>query len=515
MNNPVSNCHEGDLGGRFLPFADTKRVGITVAVSPEAAGLPSVQHTAWMLVNILARCLGVVQRLSLQCPHGIQIAKNVVPLAAGERDLRAALIRGVTAIGILPLEEDVTLERVLVVGSSETSIGGHMFVAGGGWSGGIAQNPIHLPVELSHSPLPFGPYIASCLAAGEIFKAARMPAEMYKAPAEVFYSAWDHKVSQSLQEHPTKSDGVGPSEIQLQLDAAIVGVGAVGCAAIHTLWACPGLHGKVSMLDNDPKGLEATNLNRYTLFGTSSVGGQKASSAAKLVAGSPIEWVAEDIGVETSGLDAPRVVSAVDRNTARLAIQSRYPARLFSASTHDLRTEILRCGPPGTGACLRCYNEPEKITPDEEVRAKLRAASDEKVQSWADSCGVSLHEAREWASTGQCGLAGEQLLKVMRVEEGEPAFAVAFVSVLAGVLAAAELIKDDIESTGPLSAALPRMVFQFFSPLARSNRPNAYARDPNCPTCDPTHPAAGKWLQRYEGLLPRKDQRASSPLPDS
>src|SRR5215207_8141194 len=57
----------------------------------------------------------------------------------------------------------------------------------------------------------------------------------------------------------------------------------------------------------------------------------------------------EDLGV------APRLlVSGVDTNRARQALQGHYPPLILSASTFDLRAEVLRAGPPGLGACLRC-----------------------------------------------------------------------------------------------------------------------------------------------------------------
>lgn len=62
------------------------------------------------------------------------------------------------------------------------------------------------------------------------------------------------------------------------------------------------------------------------------------------------------------------LVAAVDTNRAREALQQRYPPRIISASTRDLRAEVLRVGPPGIGACLRCYNTPEPITADETLR---------------------------------------------------------------------------------------------------------------------------------------------------
>jgi len=50
------------------------------------------------------------------------------------------------------------------------------------------------------------------------------------------------------------------------------------------------------------------------------------------------------------------LLSAVDTNESRQALQERYVPLAFSASTLNLRAEILRCGPPEIGACLSCFN---------------------------------------------------------------------------------------------------------------------------------------------------------------
>ena len=60
MKQRVSSRHESDLGGRFSPFGSTERIGVTVEIPDTVAGIASVQHTAWMLINLLARFEGVL-----------------------------------------------------------------------------------------------------------------------------------------------------------------------------------------------------------------------------------------------------------------------------------------------------------------------------------------------------------------------------------------------------------------------------------------------------------------------
>lgn len=477
-----------------MPFGDVDQVSVSIEIPPDAAMLASTQHAAWMLVNLLARLEGVVQKVAVRCPPGVRLAGRVSPLASANLDLADALLEGGNAIGVVPVVRDLELGRTIVVGPARPRPGrGDLFAAGGGWCGGVSATGVGLDQVDYDSNLPFGSYIAACLAAGEVFKAARMKPGSYNTPSSAFYSCWHH----SSTELP---DRRGPRDFEFDLDASLVGVGAVGSGALHSLWACPGVSGSMTLVDHDPGGLDATNLNRYCIFGQASVGSPKATSAAAILSGSGLRFEAHDCAIESFRLPTQRVISAVDRNFARSAIQNQYPARIFSGSTSDLRAEVLRCGPPGIGACLRCFNEPEKIPPDQELRSRFISSGEGRIGELAGSVGVSLEEAKEWLATGQCGIAGERLLPLLRRDGGEAEFAVSFVSVMAGTLVAAELLKDHCGQRELLSEDRQRASFQFFSPLARSNRATGFLRDPACPMCSQNPAARDVWSRRYGAI---------------
>jgi len=84
------------------------------------------------------------------------------------------------------------------------------------------------------------------------------------------------------------------------------------------------------------------------------------------------------------------------------------------------------------------------------------------------------------------------------------AFAVGFTSVMAGTLLAGELLKDYLSDAGPLDSSAQRALFQFFRPLAHTNRAAVYARDPKCPACVPTQTPCKIWKNRYEALEPKR-----------
>jgi hypothetical protein len=496
MDERVSNRHEGDLGGRLSSFGDMTSVGVTVVIPDGQAQLPAVQHTAWMVLNLLARLDRVVHCIGLRCPSGVPLAGNITPLAKQETDLRSALLDGAAAIEVVPVVADAELGWSIVVGTSGPIPGTRLYAAGAGWNGGVSRNAIDGNALSTDSRLPFGPYVAACLAVAEVFKGARM--KDYEPTTAAFYDLWTHRASTL----PTCN---GPSRVETGIDAALAGVGAVGSACVLALWACPGLAGKMILADSDRKGLTVTNLNRYPLFGRRSLGELKASEAARLVGKSGISWTPhDDLFEKILAPLPPRVLSAVDTNRSRLAIQNRYPSRILSASTLDLRSEVLRCGPPGVGACLRCYNPPEVSLPDDDLRAKLLSASAEEIAGLAASANVSVEDAKEWARTGRCGTAGERVLPYLRTNVDEPLFAVGFVSVMAGTMLAVELLKDCIGAAVPLSDAIQRATLQFFNPLARTNRASRYAPDRGCPMCKLDSPAGQVWNRRFQELGPAR-----------
>lgn len=458
--------------------------------------MPAAQHTAWMLLNILSRLDGIVGKIGLDCPTDVQIAGRVVPFSSNT-ELRQALIEGSREIGIVPLEPDCSFAYILSVGASVNDNSNvTLYVHGEGWWGGISTEPF----ESNWTPnLPFGPYIAACLAAGEVFKGARMIPSEYTRPSTVCYSTWHHLVTENKAEAWLAD---GPELLDdVSLNVGLAGVGAVGSAWMHTLWACDGVTGSAVIADNDAAGVESTNLNRYSLFGVSSLGKAKATEAAKIARSAGITWIPFDQGIEELSLP-PRVISAVDKNATRQAIQNKYPARILSGSTKDLRAEILRCGPPGVGACLRCFNPPERIASDEEIRSTIDALPMEELEHMADEVGISASDAKVWAREGKCGMAGERLLPYLRRDQGETRqFAVGFVSVMAGTMLAAETIKDVVGACVPLTDVIQRASFQFWEPTASSNQASPYLRDPSCPMCN-VQTKNLIWTSRFQALLP-------------
>lgn len=493
----ISDRHEGDLDGRLAPFAATRKVVVAITIPGEVAGEAACQHTLWMLTNLLARCDGILDRIVISCPAGVPLAGRVVPLAGRDLDLASALHAGGAAIDAVPIEISSVLPddaRRLVVGPGD-AVPDCLRVHGEQWWGGISTAAVEGTCE---SALPLGPYAAATLAAAEIFKGARM--NDYPGAADAYYSLW------ALQASPTRPIGhahVGPVALDdVPIEATLAGVGAVGSTWMHTMWATAGIHGDAALADADEHGVDTTNLNRCPIFGRDSLGRQKASEAARICADATLKWQPHDGPVNEVADSRVMVLSAVDTNESRQAIQSMYPARLLSAATHNLRAELLRCDPLAAAACIRCFNPIAHGPSDDDLRRRFVEMPPEEQRQLADGLAFTMDEARAWALEGRCGYVGDRIAAQLGPsDDGVRAFAVGFVSVMAGTMLAAQTIKETMDEE-PLGGLRSRAVMQFLAPTAPSNTTRLFRRDPSCPMCIPDSPAAQVWRRRYEAYHP-------------
>jgi molybdopterin/thiamine biosynthesis adenylyltransferase len=489
----LADRHSGVLDGRLDQFGARTAI-VALNIEPGTAGIAPVQHTAWMLVNLLARLADVVSAVHVTGDDA-PLLPRITPLAPGANTLRSALLQGGSLIGGVPvgLADGTTPDYELHVGPGRDRAG--LRVYGEGYCGAVSCGTI---APVGTSSLPFGPYIAACLAAGEIFRETRLRPDLYEPVTALSFSAWDYTLG-SGQLHQ-----VGPSLDALVLDFGLAGVGAVGCALLHALWACPQLAGQAVIADSDPEGVDDTNLNRCVIFGQHDIGKAKATTAAAILADAGITWQPVDGRYARSTI--PRVpatlVSAVDTNSSRGHLQQAFwPARLLAASTKDLRAEILRCGPPGDGRCLSCFNPPEVDLPDDVRRAHLRAFPLGDLEAFAAEIGHPVSMVRRWAEEGGCGGVGDAALARMRAGDEPPAmFSVGFVSVMAGTLLAVELIKEHLGRPVPLDDEHQNAKFQFWQPSAsRNGRPTTIRRDENCSVCASDSPGVAVWGERWNG----------------
>jgi hypothetical protein len=491
----LADRHAGRLDGTLSKIGE-RTATVAVNLEPGTVEDISVQHTAWMLTNLLARQKDVVGGV-LVTGADTALLPRVQPGASGGPSLTGALVDGGGAIGGVPVThgDRADADIVLTIGPGGTPIDGPFLgwrVHGEGFCGAIAAGPI---AAADGPALPFGPYVAACLGAGEVFRAVRIPTKRYEPTQRLSYSLWDHSTGPGAIHEPGRSLG------RLVLDFGMAGVGAVGTALAQTLWACPQLVGRAVIADADRDGIETTNLNRCVIFNASHIGRPKASTAAELLANCDIDWQPVDGPYDRDRLPSipDLLVSAVDTNRSRHALQQAFwPGRLIAASTNALRAELLRCGPPGVGPCLCCHNPLEVDVPDDVHRAELRAMTEPQLAAFAEEVGHTVEHLRRWAQDGECGQAGDAALARLREQDEPPAmFSVGFVSVLAGTMLAAQLLKEHAGHPVPLDDTAQSAKLQFVNPTAvRNGLARAIRRDPRCSACSPGGVAVAIWSER-------------------
>jgi ThiF family protein len=200
--------------------------------------------------------------------------------------------------------------------------------------------------------LPSGLGIATCAAllAGEVFKrVALVTAERATMHEQL---AW---CPVTLGHHPAAAP---PLEEPVELDLALVGLGAIGSAAARILSLLP-IRGEVALVD--PERFAPENLGTYSLGNASDCASRpwKVELAARALPtvdtstyNVPVEQFIQ--AVDRGEGSWPRLVlSGLDSAHARRETQRLWPDRLLDGATgdtmcglHDIR--------PGEGACLIC-----------------------------------------------------------------------------------------------------------------------------------------------------------------
>lgn len=178
------------------------------------------------------------------------------------------------------------------------------------------------------------------------------------------------------------------------------------------------------------------------------------------------------------------VVSAVDKNLARHAVQDALPQLILGASTKDLRAQVNLYDVFGGGPCLRCRNRLEQATPDDVIVERPRVMQPEERVVEAVRHGVRVEDLEDYLSDprANCGKVSGATLQKFAGASGEGEWSVGFVSLLAGVLLAAEYIKMHGEGLRPaLDAKRNLMRFQFWRPAeATVNRVTQTPPEASC-----------------------------------
>lgn len=216
--------------GRFRGKLQETPVGIAF---DESILTPEGHTLAELLTRLLSR---LYPRLVLLGP----------PDAVGQL---AALSKEINpAIEITDDEATVGISIGAVRDPFETTF----YAGSAGWDALLSATRIRTTGDTEN---PFGAAVAACLAAANIFRRVFLPDWKEHVDESIRFSAW----SLDRTDRPTRTR---QASWHLSSDAVLVGVGAVGNAALWTLARAP-VDGTLHLVD--PQRIELSNIQRYVL----------------------------------------------------------------------------------------------------------------------------------------------------------------------------------------------------------------------------------------------------------
>lgn len=457
------------LAGRFAN-SGARQTRVRVSASPAVAGTTAGQHLLWMLANLLARQFAVIQVIEIALPRlPLKPGVALFGAAATLHETVAETVRLIAgpAVGIVVLDTGAVGGEVdveVVVGATANvwvpeRAPFQVNVFADGWNLYVGD-PSGVPTIVPQQRNPFGAYFAACVAAGEVFKRLSGLKDGRGAYVRsLFMSLWDFEQRDAWNDMPT-GEWPAPCTALLELPPAyVIGAGAVGQAVCASLAASgSALRGYITVIDRET--VDETNLNRYPLASLSDLNSWKSALCAGVLEHAGFDVYAYDGGWPRYTADASRppqrpdlkdleaeyryrmVLSCVDKNRARHAIQSFWPERLIGGSTLDLSIAVALYDMHSPFECLKCFNTPEPQGPTvEELAQELRLLHPAERRTRCESVGADWSAIEVYLASGRCGELGEQELAKFDLARRPTDWSVGFASVASGTLLAAQLVK--------------------------------------------------------------------------
>lgn len=482
---------------------------VRVSISTIMASSRGGQHLAWMLVNLLCRQFKVVREILLDIP-AVPTLDAVAPFGRkallGDSLLECVRLVSREHVGARLNSNADSADISLGIGNITSSGAEHWNLYADGWRYCITSSGGSCDAAPS-SNLAIGPYMCAALAAGEVFKIFRGMKPGRGASIEShFSSAWTLSTSTTWDE---LEDGPQAHEVGLLPHFYFAGAGAVAQAAAACLVGS-GFKGCATVVDQDS--LDLSNDNRYVLSNLSNDRADKAELlTTHLMAhgfsakAAPVWWEEfaisggrwapdADVAALERTYQFPIVLSCVDKNPSRHAIQQALPGLIIGGSTDGLtaKASIVHLG-LGT-ACLKCHNPLRSRNKIISQRADLlRAMTPDHRRTYCESNNLEATIVDKILGPSECGKLSEADLS--RFADDAPEMSVGFVSAAAGVLLVVQFLR--VVALGPKEALMPGAMA--VATFARAGlRPLRVGRDQAC-DC---HQALGeRWRRTWAGTL--------------
>jgi hypothetical protein len=447
---------------------------VVIALAEELADDGDAHDTFLFALNqILRFCTNVAIRVPAGTEALVVEVQTVAKAIVGAEE---------TVPIVAPDVGDVTLLVGMAVVPERPTI----TVNSSGWVARLATSsaPIEALARASAPPNPLGALAAACLGAGQVFHfLAGLP--LASAPVEI-----------SLFERTRGAPGtltVGPAlpTTPLELDALLVGCGGVMHGFVYALQRLP-VVGRARAVDRQR--LRNENLGPYVNATLDLVEVEKAEVVRRLLAPKiGVTAYAEDfdplfiVRLERSHFGLPPIVIAgLDRVVTRHTVQRLWPEVLIDMGAGGETAQVIVKRRAEEGACVVELLAPSPGEQDDLARLAAESGLEpeairdemDRPISAADVAGApaelrpALEEARRRGLL-RCGFIRTRTLDHER-DDDEFVAAVPHVVAFAGVVAAAELVKELTDRNQPGSL---RYQFSFVSNRGRAVSPRG---EPSC-----------------------------------
>lgn len=323
-------------------LADTV-VGLSIGQSLET---PEVYSAAELFIRLVAR---LYPRISLRATRRSSRLNDLAELATR--------INPRIELGGEPTVEVILGEQRLKKTSAK-----RIFTGSSGWQAAISSSQ---PLSCGSTENPFGPGLAACLSAANVFRATFLPQGALDKDAT--FSALPGG------EHLLDTRDLKGSLGQVVL----IGAGAIGNAAAWALCRLP-MPGKLLVVDHER--IDLGNLQRYVMAERAHERAEKAPLIASFFRGAvQSEGVVADLAgfLEGNGYEHEKMLLALDSAKDRRAAQASLPKWIANAWTQpgDLGVSVHDFA---QGACVSClYLPAETLRNEDEIIADALGIPDQ------------------------------------------------------------------------------------------------------------------------------------------
>lgn len=319
------------------------------------------QHMAFLSANLLAR---FCKRIDICIAPGIQSKIHFPKIR--EDDLQAKILnlcRAINPFGIFRKNKGFSskYEIALTIGNSPIKANRTISINSDGWIAYVNVNQHNLD-WISENQNPIGAQIAACFGVSEVFKAVLSnvrgcDARDVKPTDPITFSGFDYTLNGAVKKNPPLPSSIPIGEIHL------LGAGAIGCAVAHCLSSTPGIEGNIIVID--PEVIETSNLNRYVLATTDDLRYPRAKvelvkefSTPQLTVQPSCKRYQDYVDQEgDSGLDL--VAVTVDDYKTHWDVQNDFPRIILNGATEIGYIRISRHDDFLRKTCLGClYQAP-------------------------------------------------------------------------------------------------------------------------------------------------------------